>query len=473
MAFAYLRSRQHLGIGAEADSPFYDQWSLSRELFPRMNLRSAWDSREFLENDVRVPVAQSGMVDDDKTGFISDLDYSPSGRLLAASSSSNHLFVLDPNRGSIIKTFNKPHKDAISKVRFVDEYQFVSGSADTTIGYWDLRSPTKALNFLQGHKRNIRSLHYYPSNDTLVTSCRDGDIRYWHLPSFVVNSENTDEEEDPFTQQVLLKCPNLNQCYFSELHNMALFSNHSGTIFIIHNLSVPHLKEDLGHFVFDDTLQMQLCWIKPNSSPDKRNRLVVVDNSEYSPLADATISNMAHLSLHPTLPISLMRITTARVTNFSREVKEWTCVYNLKEQSLTAPNITNELDRYMQMYGSNVLEGMLLFTIEESRYASLQEKQPGFSLCGRIIASPDVQGIRLLKFSQNMGTCTSPIKNISSLDSLLYSNEWSTYPSALEVATRIPAPEKSVLCCKFSPNDNTLLAVGDAEGQIRFCNPKL
>ena len=38
--------------------------------------------------------------------------------------------------------------------------------------------------------------------------------------------ENTNEEENPFTQQVLLKCPNLNQCYFSELHEMALFSNH-------------------------------------------------------------------------------------------------------------------------------------------------------------------------------------------------------------------------------------------------------
>lgn len=469
MAFAYLRSRQHCGVGAEADSPFYDQWSLSRELFPRMNLHSAWNSREFLVNDVRVPVAQSGMGDDDETGFISDLDYSPSGRLLAASSSSNHLFVLDPNRGSIIKTFNKPHKDAISKVRFVGEYQFVSGSADTTIGYWDLRSPSKALNFLQGHKRNIRSLHYYPSNDTLVTSCGDGIIRYWHLPSFVVNRE----EQDQFTQQVLLKCSNLNQCYFSESQKMALFSNHTGTMFIIHNLSVPHLQEDLGHFVFDETLQMQLCWIKPNSLPDKRNRLVVVDNGEYSPLAGATISNMAHLSLHSTLPISLMRITTSRVTNFSREVKEWTCVYNLKEQSLTAPNITNELDRYMQMYASNVLERMLLFAIEEPRYASLKEKQPSFSLCGRVIASPHVHGIRLLKFSQIMGTCTSPIKNISSLDSFLYSGEWSTQPSSLEVVTHIPAPEKSVLCCKFSPNDNTLLAVGDAEGQIRFCNPKL
>ena len=170
--------------------------------------------------------------------------------------------------------------------------------------------------------------------------------------------------------------------------------------------------------MFDDTLQMQLCWIKPNSLPDKRNRLVVVDNSEYNPLADATISNMAHLSLHPTLPISLMRITTARVTNFSREVKEWTCVYNLKEQSLTSPNITNELDRYMEMYGSNILEGMLLFAKEESRYASFLEKQPSFSLCGRVIASPDILGIRLLKFSQKMGTCTSPFFNINCLCSI-------------------------------------------------------
>ena len=134
---------------------------------------------------------------------------------------------------------------------------------------------------------------------------------------------------------------------------------------------------------------MQLCWIKPNSLPDKRNRLVVVDNSEYSPLADATVSNMAHLSLHPTLPISLMRITTARVTNFSREVKEWTCVHNLKEQSLTAPNITNEFDRYMQMYGSNVPAK------EES---TLFKRSNLVSVCAAGLYSLHLLNFRLLKF---------------------------------------------------------------------------
>ena len=475
MAYPYLLSRQYSGLGTEADSVFYTQWSLSRGFFPHMCLRNAWDSRKSLESDVMVPVARSVLGDDDKEGFISDLDYSPSGHMLAASSSSNHLFILDTYRGSVIKTFHKPHKDAITKVRFVGEYQFVSGSADNTIGFWDMRYPSKALDFLHRHSKPICSLHYFPDNSNLVSSCQGGFVYFWHLPSCIVRAKepsSDDRNDGPLgnllIQELFLNIPNLSQCCFSESHGMSVISNHSGSVFIIHNLSIPHLTEDLYNLPFDDNSQMQLCWIKPNSLPDKRNRVQVVDNDEYSPLGGASVSSMAHVSLHPSLTVSLMRLTTSRRTHLSHEVKDWTCVCSLKNE----PPTTNVFDMHMRMYGSNVMEGMLLFAIEETRYASLRDKHPCFSLCGRVIASPDSQGVRLLKFSPNLGTCMSPVtasKSACDFDSLFCT----TGPSSLEVITHLPGPLKSVLCCKFSPVDNTLLAVGDADGQIKFYNPKL
>ena len=475
MAYAYVQSRQHSGLGAEAETTFYTDWSLSCSLFPRVRLRDAWDSRRCMPTDVMVPTALSVLGDDDRSGFISDLDYSPGGRLLVASSSSNSLFVLDPNLGSVVKTFYKPHKDAISKVRFVGEYQFVSGSADSTIGYWDVRSPAKALNFLQCHNKPIRSLHYFPDNGYLVSSCQDGHVRFWYLPSYVARESNQQHDDNlDLLQGLILKCSNLNQCFFSEFHEMAIISNHSGTMFIIRNLNIPYLNEDLGNIVFDDTSQMQLCWFKPNALPNKRNRVSVVESSEYSPIGDATVSNMAHLSLHPSFPVALLRLTTSRLTyNVSREVKDWTCVCRMSEKSCTT---SNELGKYMEMFGSNVMEGMLLYAKEETRFASFREKQPSFTVCGRVIASPDSQGVRLMKFSLNMGTCVSPVmarKNPCEMDSLFYAGDWPAEPSSLELITHLPGPQKSVLCCKFSPRDNSLLAVGDADGQVRFYNPKL
>ena len=468
MALAHVQSSQYSGVGAVSESAFYTRWGLLRAFFPRLCIRNTWGSRLHFPKDVMVPTELSVLGDADDSGFISDLDYSPSGRLLVASSSSNSLFVLDPNRGSVVKTFYKPHKDSISKVQFVGEYQFVSGSADSTIGYWDIRHPEKPLNFLSRHTRPIRSLQYLASNNYLISSCQDGAIRFWHLPTYAVELQK-DDTDDSLVHGILLKCPNINQCYFSESQGMAVISNHDGSVFVLHNLSVSHIREDLGNLVLDGSSYMQLFWFKPDATPGKRNRVTLIDNSEYSPIQSASVSNMAHLSIHPSFPVSLMRITTLRSAHVSREVKEWTCVCRLKEQ--VTPS-TNDLAQYMQLYGSNVMDGMLLYATEEKRYASFREKQPSFSMCGRVIASPDVEGVRLLKFSLNMGTCSSPIllKNPASMDCVFQPSNWLT---PLEEVTRLPGPHKSVLCCKFSPSDQTLLAVGDSDGQISFYHPKL
>ena len=456
-----------------AESTFYTEWELSRTLFPRLRLRSSWDSRVCLPKDIMVPTELSVLGDADDSGFISDLDYSPSGRLLVACSSSNSLFVLDPNLGSVVKTFYKPHKDAISKVCFVGEYQFVSGSADSTIGYWDIRNPSKALNFLSGHTTPIRSLQYFNGNEHLISSCREGKVLFWHLPTFRVKKSS--DNDDPLTQGTLLKCPNLNHCYFSESQGLAAIINQGGIMFILHNLNTNHLREDTANIMFDNTTYMQLCWFKPDSSYMKRNRVAIVDSAEYSPIESASVTSMAHLSIHAHWPIALMRITTSRTVHLSREVKDWTCICRLKVLDQPSTSNNDSLNEYMKNYGSNVIDGMLLYATEEKRYATFREKQPCLSTCGRVIASPNTDGVRLLKFSDTMDTCLSPIisKKPTCVDSLFQLTDWFPTHSSLTEVAHLQGPENSVLCCKFSPSDPTLLAVGDADGHISFYNPKL
>ena len=472
MAVYHALSRKHSGLGAEVETDFYRQWWLLRALFPRMCLSNVWE-RPIRKAHEDVVVAEN----DDAIGFISDLDYSPTGRLLAGSCTSNAIYVFDPNRGSLIKTFNKPHNDAVSKVRFVSEYQFVSGSADCSVGYWDMRFPSKALNFLQGHTKPIRSLDYLSNTSTLITSSQDGFIRYWHLPTFALKNPEPSLESSMRSDQKgslirgpLLKCPNFNLCQFSE--SLAVCANTNGTLFYIDNLSVQHIKDDLCNIRFDESTKLQLCWFAPSASSTRRNRVQVIEHDEYSPVAGARVSSVSHLSLHPSLPILLMRNTTTKHTQTSQEVKDWTCVCRLKQQlSLQEYSMLD-----MNGFGTDVLEDRLLFSIEEMRYAPFREKQPCFSLCGRVIASPEKHGIRLLGFSSNVGTCQSPVttrRNPCPMDSLFSAGYWPNNSSPLEVLAHLPGPEKSVVCCQFSPVDNTLLAVGDSECHISFYKPKL
>ena len=468
MAFTHSRSVQCSGLGAELDTTFYTEWHLSCSVFPRMHLRRVWESHQYVhpEKEETVQPADMSLGDADDSGFISDLDYSPSGRLLAASTSSNCLFLLDPNLGTVVKSFYKPHKSAICKVLFVGEYQFVSGSADATVGYWDIRHPKKALNFLDFHTRPIKSLNYFPNSEILISSCQEGVMRFSHLPSFSVNSENSD-----ISQGILLKCPGLSQCYFSEPQKIAVISNNTGTLFIIRNLSVMHIREDLPNIVLDDTSAMQLCWFKPNCLPSKRNRAVVVNSSEYCPVESASVQNIHHLSIPSIDPIALMRIKTSRNLRFVREVKEWTCVCRLREDVPTSTD-DDDVMQYMQMYGSNIVDGTLLYAKEETRYDSLRDKQPSISRCGRVIASPDKHGIRLLKFSRDMDMCLSHLdKNVDSLFQMS-GDDWCASHTPLGEITHLPA-DSSVLCCKFSPTDQTQIAVGDSDGRISFYSPQL
>ena len=469
----HSRSRTLAGTGAEAETDFYTQWWLSRGLFPCMRLRNTWENPP---KDPGENLRDSGTAD--LVGFISDLDFSPNGRLLAASSTSNAVFVFDPSRGSLVRLFNKPHNDSVSKVRFVNDYQFVSGSADSVVAYWDMRFPSKALNYLQGHSKPIRYLNYLAESSTLVTASLDGDVRRWHLPTFALGKNDPlmktamqKDEPGSLVRGVLFKCPNLNLCQFSE--SMAVCANSHATLFLIDNLELKLVQEDLQNMQLNETTQIQLCWFKPNASQSKRNRVKVIEPDEYSPVTGARISNISHLSFHPHLPIALLRLTTSRRTQFSQEVKDWTCVCRMKpkqpfEGSRTMFDVSG--------FGANVVEDTLLFASEEAHYASFREKQPSFSLCGRVIASPDIDGVKLLQFSDNMGTCSSPVgrrKTACPMDSLFTAGYWPSGPSPLQQVAQLPGNHKSVVCCKFSPTDNVLLAAGDSHTTVSFYKPKL
>lgn len=455
------------GLVGRGDSTYYREWWLARSLYPRMQLRNVWEvpaTGNAGDEDTGVVVAQDPSADE--VGYISDMEFSQDGRYLVASSTGNALYIFDPNTGRLRHSIKKPHGDAVSKVRFVNNLQFVSGSADCTLALWDVRKPTAPVNVLRAHGRPIRSIDYDSNSGMLISAAQDGQFRYWHLPSFQTPGTGDQETDTPGLRGVLLACPNLSQACFSLNKGMAVWINTHGTIFVVDNLDVGHLRYDLRSLRFDESIKMQLCWFTPNASVNRRNRIRVIEAEDYSPALGATVSNVAHSSFHPILPAVLLRLTTSMKVGFRQDIRVWTCISNLQQHCLGNDAFGGS------SFGTNVMEETLLFSTAETKYSSFREKKPCFTSCGRLIASPDKYGIRLLSFSSGLDTCGTAYKRncVSSGSTAL--GFWPSGPANLVAIRKIERGTNSTICCKFSPND-MLLAVGDSDCNVSFYQPSL
>ena len=405
-------------------------------------------------------------------GFITDLDFAPDGRYLVASCTNKEVYIFNCHNGKLLKRFEKAHSDAVSRVRFVSDFHFVSGSVDGTMVLWDIRKQGTELGKLIGHTKSIRSIDYDRSLDWIISSAQDGHIRFWYLPAIGSQVDNslagTSEENSPY-RGVLLTCPNFNQACLGP-KALVLCKDASSTIFVIENLDLLHMREDFKNKRLDDSLKFQISWFTPNSSPTKRNRIRIFECEDYSPVAGATVSSLSHLTFHPYLPLLLLRLTTNRRVSFRQELKDWNCVAILQETY--RQQTSSNMGFLMAGFGSNIIEETLLFQSEEERFASFREKRVSFSNCGRFIASPSKFGVKVMSFSKDMHSVDelSILKRATAAGSIWPFNPLG--PAELSTCCSIERPVGSTICCKFSPTD-TILAVGDSNNQISFCQPVL
>ncbi len=119
------------------------------------------------------------------------------------------------------------------------------------------------------------------------------------------------------------------------------------------------------------------------------------------------------------------------------------------------------------------MEENLLYASEEMRYWNMMEKKASFNNSGKIIASPDKNGVRLLAYSKKLDPPLSMLNERSPLHSkVIWSSERDRL-SELHVVARIPRRVDSVLCTKFSSTDPLFLAVGEKNNRISFHQPQL
>jgi len=135
------------------------------------------------------------------TAIVNDVQHHPlHSSLIGTVSDDLTLQILD-TRSELTTTSvaqaTDGHSDAINALSFnpASEYVLATGSADHSIGIWDLRNLKTKLHVLVGHTDSVTSLAWHPCEEAILgSSSYDRRICFWDLSR--VGEEQTPEDAE-------------------------------------------------------------------------------------------------------------------------------------------------------------------------------------------------------------------------------------------------------------------------------------
>ncbi|XP_028408133.1 DDB1- and CUL4-associated factor 10 homolog [Dendronephthya gigantea] len=348
-------------------------------------------------------------------GGVFSLEFSPSGKMLAAACEQNTVSLYDPNTRKCLHQISDAHNDAVNSICFCDERIFATGSDDCTIALWDARKLGENVMRLAGHTDWVKSLAYDCKTRLLLSSAFDGTIRTWDINK----STYSENELHEIGQKLFTNESGISRMELSHAGDkliMSCFSqiDHHDEILLVHNLDLEHFSEDL-----------QATENNVDAKNDYRNNLSVINGNYEFTVPPLYIPSFA---VHPDGSCLVSRYLTA--------VYDYTTVHDIQ-------------------YDSSCKERRLSHYIQESEAGPGFIKDQSFSPDGRVIASPFAHGVRILAFDSECSlwrkdTIIKPLKEVKSLFGH-------------------PMP---VCCCKFSPT-HMLLVTGCLGQKVVFHEPKL
>ena len=98
------------------------------------------------------------------------------------------------------------HQDAINALSFnpASEFVLATGSADKSIGIWDLRNLKIKLHALAGHQESVTSLAWHPFEQAILgSSSYDRRVIFWDLSRVGEEQTPEDAEDGPPELRVL------------------------------------------------------------------------------------------------------------------------------------------------------------------------------------------------------------------------------------------------------------------------------
>uniref|UniRef100_A0A0R0JUX7 LisH domain-containing protein n=1 Tax=Glycine max TaxID=3847 RepID=A0A0R0JUX7_SOYBN len=107
--------------------------------------------------------------------------FSSDGKLLATGGHDNKASLWCTELFNLKSTLEE-HSEWISDVRFCPSMlRVATSSADKTVRVWDVDNPSYSLRTFTGHATTVMSLDFHPSQDDLICSCDNSEIRYWSI----------------------------------------------------------------------------------------------------------------------------------------------------------------------------------------------------------------------------------------------------------------------------------------------------
>ncbi|WP_036485796.1 caspase family protein [Myxosarcina sp. GI1] len=126
---------------------------------------------------------------------ISQIQYTPDGKLIASGSQDNTIKLWNAKTGDLITTLTG-HREAINNLALVAEnkwqagsYLLVSGSEDNTLKLWKIDNQRgELITTMQGHQDSVKSVAVSPNGKLIASGSYDNTIKLWNTDGELIDT---------------------------------------------------------------------------------------------------------------------------------------------------------------------------------------------------------------------------------------------------------------------------------------------
>ena len=160
-----------------------------------------WDITKFTQTNKALHASRTYT---HHSAIVNDVQHHPlHASLIGTVSDDLTLQILDTRSPDTTKSTVQAvngHQDDINALSFnpASEYVLATGSADKSIGIWDLRNLKVKLHALMGHNDSVTALSWHPFEEAiLASSSYDRRVIFWDLSRIGEEQTPEDAEDGP------------------------------------------------------------------------------------------------------------------------------------------------------------------------------------------------------------------------------------------------------------------------------------
>ena len=378
-------------------------------------------------------------------GSVFNVEFTPSGDSVLAVHANKAITVHDPRLEKQVHVVPRAHGNCVNVVSFLDHFAFATGSDDRTVRLWDIRKMSSCTATLHGHKGWVKNAEFDRHSCQLFTIAFEDGVRVWDINDLekYTSTESSDN--------LLFRHNNLTRLRISpdrSMMVMCLRMNHLVSISNFDGRRIAEVNDCLDVLPGPDNSAAKERYAERKCNVPSLHVLVHSSKGEMvrSPLS---------FVFHPCSNLAAMRVVD--IMHQAVVMQELTLLYNLAHIGKGG---------YKPSYPVEDVSSSIVKFREEICNEECMDyiKEINFSPDGRVLASPDKDGVHLLV----VDSVYTPMDLF--FDDRYHSPDKDMRSLEFEEST-IQVPD-NILCCKFSAC-NLLLAAGSLEGRVFFLKPQI